>query len=441
MDSTARADIEKRITNKRQVVFILSMIFATSIVVNTSAIGVSPGLITINNTVPEGYVEKTLAISTAGKEDLTLKIEAGGEIKDWITFEPNESQIILPKKSAKQVLVKIAIPSKAQKGEYEGEVIISTIYKGNLSGNVSGALFMPGLIVKIQLTITGMKVLGYEVNSISVKDTEQDYPVEFTVTASNTGNAVVTPRLHFTMLNDEGKEIGRTFDYSETAILPTTSKQFSVWVPTKGMKIGDYYANVTSDLGYEQLLFFHILTPGTYLIVRGELEQISLDKTWVKPEETVEVNGTFINDGQRFINSAKLKCESYVTDPTYGTRELVGISEGKPRNASVGEKITLSAYVTPPTYGKYSIECLVLYDGKRTGVKSKTLNVEEPVRHTLLYDLITLLINRKEEVVTISLITIALFIYYWNRRAKYRASRLRGGDYTPPVEKPTTPIE
>ncbi|MFH1126169.1 MAG: hypothetical protein V1703_03510, partial [Candidatus Altiarchaeota archaeon] len=192
-------------------------------------------------------------------------------------------------------------------------------------------------------------------------------------------------RMHVSILNTEKKEIGKTLDYSEAQLLPTTTKEFTIKMPTKGMDIGAYYAKITSDLGHEQILFFQILAPGT-LAMRGILEQMALNKIWVKPKETVKLEASFKNEGELFIEAAKIKGEIYLVDPTYGTKELVGVFEGDPMNVPIGESTSLIAYFTPEKSGRYSIEGYAVYGGKRTDVKTTILNVlEEPVNYTMYY--------------------------------------------------------
>ncbi|MDD5111360.1 MAG: hypothetical protein PHG85_02320 [Candidatus Altiarchaeota archaeon] len=370
--------------NNKKLILTVSMVGILLMLTNASAIGVSPGTIAFNNMVRGGYGEKTLGISTAGNEDLTIKLEAAGDTKDWITFDPT-GQITVPKKSAKLVTVKIAVPNTARNGQYEGTIIISTLLEGADNSGQSGARFMPGIIVKVQLAVTGEQVEGYEVKSVSVKDTEQNYPVEFVVNVENTGNVITTPKLHFEILNSERKEIGKTMDYSETQIMPTTTKQFTIKMPTKGMETGAYYAKMTSNFGDEQTLFFQILAPGT-LAIRGSIAQLSLNKIWVKPQETVKIEATFTNEGEVFIDSAKIKGEAYLIDPTYGTKELVGTFEGDSMTVPIGQEVSLTSYFTPAKSGRYSIEGIVVYSGKRTDVKTTVLNVlEEPKSYTLYY--------------------------------------------------------
>jgi len=342
-----------------------------------SAIGVSPGSVKVVNMVRGGYAEKVLTISTAGNEDLTLKIEASGAIKDWISFDPGDKELQLPKKSSMPVTAKIVVPSTTQSGLYEGEVIISTLYTGNETVNVSGARFMPGLIVRVQVTVTGEEITGYEIKSVSVRNTEQNYPLEIVFKIENTGNVVVTPRIHVSLLDVDRKETGKTLDYSGTSILPTIVRQFSVKMPTKGMDVGDYYVKINSDLGDEQILFFQIFPPGAYLVLKGTLDQLMLNKIWVKPQENVKITGTFKNEGELFIESAKLKGEAYLVDKALGTKELVSVFEGDAMSVPIGEEVSLTAYFTPQKPGQYSIEGVALYSGKKTDVKSTVLNVLE----------------------------------------------------------------
>lgn len=416
---------------KNKTLVIIPLLALLLMVTNASAIGVSPGTISFDKMVRGGYAEKILTISTAGDEDLTLKIEASGEIKEWITFEPSDAHVILPKKSAKQLLVKINIPNTARNGLYNGEVIISTLYLGAETGNVSGARFMPGIIVRVQLNLTGEEVVAYDITSISVKDTEQNYPAEFNLRIENIGNVVVTPGIHVTILNSDKEEIGKTLDYAQTSILPTTSKQITIKMPTKGMDIGAYYARISSDRGEEQTLFFQILAQGT-LALKGSLEQILLNKIWVKPGETVKVDATFSNDGELSIDSAKLKGEAYIIDPTYGTKELAGVFEGDSISVPVGEKVTLNAYFTPQKSGIYTIQGMAIYSGKRTDVKSTILNVLETSSSG--YGVYYFLIG--------SIIVIAV-VFYLTRMSDYTGAKRyrRYPSYAPPVEKPTTPTE
>jgi hypothetical protein len=368
---------------------IISLLGILLMVSNASALGVSPGTIEFNKMVRGGYGEKTLTVSTAGSEDIVMKLEAAGAIKDWLSFDPMESQIVLPKQSGKAITVKINVPNTARNGEYEGTVVISTLYQGAAgSSDVSGAHFMPGVIVQVKLTIIGEEIMGYDLKSVSVKDTEQNYPVEFNINVENTGNVVVTPKLHIAILDGERKDTGKSLDYAETQVLPTTTKQFSIKMPTKGMDVGAYYGKITDDLGHEQTLFFQVLAPGTLAIV-GDLTQLSLNKIWVQPQETVKIDAQFQNTGQVFIDSAKLKTEVYQVDPTYNTKALVTVTEGEPLSVAVGATVDLSAYFTPQKAGRYSIEGTVIYSGKSTEVKSSVLNVlEEAKNYTLYYLLI-----------------------------------------------------
>jgi hypothetical protein len=394
---------------------IILFIAITALALDASAIGVSPAIIVFNHTVRGGYAEKVLLLSTAGSEELTVRVESGGVVKDWIKFEPNQSEFEIPKRSATPLTVKVSIPVNIQNGYYEGKVVITTLYKGREDEeNTSYAMFMPGLIVNVQITVTGDEVSDYRIRSISARNAEQYYPVEFTVTVENTGNVLINPRLQFTILDDEHNPVGKYFEHHETSVLPTVTKEISIKMQTDDMSLGDYYAKITSDRNESYTAFFQILQPGT-LAVRGTLEQISLNKIWVRPEETVRVEGLFRNEGERAINSAKLKCEAHLVNLEAGTNELIGVFDGTSIEVPVGERITLESYFTPKKSGRYSIDCVTFYSGRTTDVKSTVLNVMEA--ETAYYNVLTVLTS-PEGMVTLLLIAIAILIAYIYRRRR-----------------------
>jgi archaellum biogenesis ATPase FlaH len=338
------------------------------------AIGVSPAKIVADNLIRGGYAEKTILISTAGSDSLTVRIEAGGDARSWISFEPNESQLTVSREAPLPVVVKVNVPNTVQNGYYEGTVIISTMYRGDAAATMSEARFMAGLIVRVQLNVTGDEIRGYDVKSVLVKDTEQNQLLEVSLVVGNTGNVIVTPRIRVSLLDSEKKETGKFIDYSDTTIPPTVEKHFTVKMPTKGIGTGLYYAKVTSDNSEEYTIPFQILRPGT-LAVSGVLEQLSVNKVWVNPDETSKLEASFRNNGESLIESAKLRGEAYLIDPVYGTKELAGVFEGEPMSVSTGEEVKLTAYFTPKKSGLYSIEGVVIYGGRKTEPKSTMLNV------------------------------------------------------------------
>jgi len=383
-----------------------------------TAIGVSPGTVAIDNMVRGGYAERTLMLSTAGNQEITFTLQADGEIKDWISFVSNETQLVLRRKSALPIKVRINVSSNAQGGQHDGRIIITTLYTGNETVNVSGARFMPGLIVRVTLNVTDVIIRGYAIRSLSVKNTEQDYPVEFTLSVENTGNVIVTPNLRITLLDSEMRTLNRTLDYHDTPVLPTIIQQFFIQMPTKGLRLDDYYANVTSDLGYENMLSFKILPQGTYLIFKGILDGMSANTTQTAAGENVNIMASFRNDGDARIEEAKLKAEVYLTSEEWDTKKLAGVIEGKPRSVEKGENSTLSAVFTPKQPGTYLLEGVVVYSGKRTDVKTLLINVKEPKREST-QSFITLIMQWREEIGgVIAIIAVAALIAYLKRRQK-----------------------
>ncbi|MDD5111448.1 MAG: ATPase domain-containing protein [Candidatus Altiarchaeota archaeon] len=340
---------------------------------SATSIGVSPGSITLERMVRGGYGEKTIYLSNAGTDNLTLNIEADGELKNWLAFEPS-GQITLLSKGAVPVTVKVSVPVNARNGLYTGNVMFSAVNLEKATGDASSARVMPGVIVRVSATVTGEEIYGYSIKSISVRDIEQNKPLEFVVTIENTGNVIARPNLTLSILDAERKELGRNLQHKESSVLPTVIREISIPMATKGLAVGSYHARITSDMGEEQMVFFHILEPGTLAII-GSLDQLNLNKIYVTPDETVIIEGQFTNDGESQIDKAKLMGESYLLDPSSGTKELIGVFESDLMTVPLGGQTVLTAYFTPKKAGQYSIEGFVVYSGKKSETKTTVLNV------------------------------------------------------------------
>ncbi|MDD5111447.1 MAG: hypothetical protein PHG85_02780 [Candidatus Altiarchaeota archaeon] len=376
-----------------------------------SAIGVTPGTINLSKMVRGGYAEKTLYISNAGREDVLIGVKPAGGIKNWLSFGENQTTLLIPERSYKPLLVKISVPNTAPNGYYEGYVIINAIYQGNSSRfEENTIIFMPGLIVKILVRITGEEITGYALKSVTVADTEKNKPATVNAIIENTGNIIARPRIHYELLDSEKKRTGKTFDQTDMPVLPTVVKQFTAQIDTAGLDTGPYYMMVTTDNGGEQIAFFHVLEPGT-LAIRGLFTQLALNKIWTAPGETVRADATFTNAGETVIEQAKLKCESYLIDEESGSRKLVGVFNGDPIDIQPGVEATLSAYYTPKEYGKYQIEGFVVYSGRKSESKSTILNVAEQVQKTIYSELMTLISNNLRIILIVGSALLLLAVY------------------------------
>lgn len=344
---------------------ILFLLFST--IANASSIGVSPGdVLSFNKMVRGGYAQNTITISTADEENISAKISTSGDIKDWLSFEPNAS-LTLNRNNPLQIKVIVQPPSDVQNGNYEGYINVRAQGLAPAQGEISSTV-SAGVTLKTTVQIIGEQINSYTVSGISVKDIEEGLPIEVSMRIDNTGNVKATPKIHVDILKDNSSVL-KSAD-KETDVLPTTSKEFKISISLEGFSIGEYSARIKvfkdGAVLKEETLSFNILERGS-LRIKGELKQIS-NKLWAAVGETIKISAIFSNTGES-TTLARFKGEISLGDEIVKTLESDEL-EVMPKN-----DVELVTYFKPEKDGRHVIRGYVLYSKKATETKDSILNV------------------------------------------------------------------
>ena len=322
-----------------------------------------------DNVLRGGYSQQEFSIPLEGRTFNNVLIS--GAIKDWLKIE-NAAVV----DGALKFRLVAQPPADAMLGRHEGFVVVDTIATpGGISSTISAST-----AIKVAVEITADEIKQITVNAIIASDSEQESPIEIKANIANNGNIIAEPTFSIAILDSPRKEIKQIS--SSLELLPTVEKDYSVFVPSEGLAVAQYYAKVTVLLDgvfvKEAILPFEIRQAGS-LIKQGELIKLVADQA-VLANTTVQLNAEFSNTGQLPL-SAKFVGEIWLAET------LIGAIEGAPAIVGVGEQKLLAAGFIPKEIGLYKIKAHVNYGGRQTSdgyifVDSRT-SLESPVALSL----------------------------------------------------------
>lgn len=333
------------------------------------SIGISPGLLNFDNVFRGGYGEKTLTLSTGGDEDLFVVAKFEGQGAPWLTLQPNLVNARLKKDSPISFKVKLQLPPTVGTGCYNASLVVSTVSSENISaGGVSGAKFMPGLIVPIIINVTGEELLDYEVTRFTVGDAEKDELIEYSIVVKNKGNVMVTPNMTVEILSADKSKVITTAEVNAISILPSTEGAIDGSLSSEGMKIGTYWLRLTPYIRDRVLnkreVDFKIVEVGT-ISLTGVFSDLIIPQKAV-PGDKIKITAYFNNTCDKVLE-AQSSCEVLVAG------KLLDTVESKTLRVSSGSVAELTSYFDVPSEGNYNFRCYIDYQNKQTDTIERVL--------------------------------------------------------------------
>ena len=353
-----------------RIVITLLLLFFLSLNAWAIGIGVSPGSISFKDVLRSGYAERTVVLSTSSTEPLDCEVVAEGPFKEWLSYEPGKKFTLSPQSQA-QLKIIVQPPADVPNGEYSGFVTVKVLPKEKPGGGMGSSISAAVSIIS-SVKISDAENRHYKVLDVSVKDTEEKMPVEFSLILENDGNVRIYPKVHIDVLSEDRSTVLKSVDYSDKLLLPTTKDEILVSVPND-LPLGKYAGRVIAYIDDEKvsdgILDFEVLEKGS-LKIQGKLLEVKLNKIWVYTGELVEVTAVFRNDGVLSV-PAVFKGKVTLDDAVI---ELIQSDE---IDVPAGQQAKLTAYFTPKKPGRYSIGGRVYFAKKATAEKSSILNVRE----------------------------------------------------------------
>ena len=353
--------------------FILCLVFGS---VSATSLGVSVANkenpkdtdIYFPNMLRGGYSEKHVFISSNNDYPINVIVTMPAELEQWLSFKPNKS-FTIPAKSNFELIVIAHPPKDAANGVYENMLNIRALsdvkINSSLGSSVSTAI---GLRTKIE--VVGNQILDFNVDLIKISDAEVDSPIPIYFEITNNGNVKVKPKVIVDILSQDKKAVLKTISVSSKEVLPSITKNVEISVPSSGLKIGQYWANVSiykeNKILKSNFLTFDIVEKGT-LHTEGELKKL-WSEPWIKEGNIAKIIATFKNTGETLV-TAKFKGE------IYSENSIVKVLESESIDVTSGKEVNLTTHFNPPSAGRYIIKGEVYFNNKISETKETILNV------------------------------------------------------------------
>jgi len=331
-------------------------------------IGISPANVVFDNVLRGGYSERIITITIDDETEREVEIQPRGEVEEWLSF--SETKFTVSKGKPYYLKVSVNPPTDIQNGNYTGflRVRVSSETVEQEEGTAAGFV-IPVLDLYLIVDITDVEFKSCRAQSYSVNSVEEKDPIPFTTSILNNGNVRFNPRVKIDIWNQDQTEVVKTYDYSEIEISPTTEEELLIRVPSNGLEIGQYWAEISAiDCFSEYTLTFDILEEGA-LRANGILESI-ITKTWIDKEETVLIEPRFKNIGEKEV-------QAYFKGEITRGNKIIQIIETEKSLVPLNSYQDFEFYFTPKEAGKYLISGRVYYDNKKTFERSTVLNVRE----------------------------------------------------------------
>jgi len=347
-------------------IFIIIFLMGFTSQVLAANIGVSPVNIDFKNVLRGGYSERTIVVTVDTEEKTGIKISKRGEIADWINYQGENLSV--SNGNPAQILVSVTPPEDTPNGNYSGFIRIESGKTGNAEEGKATGLVIPVLDIYVTVEVTDQEIFSCQASNFQVFSAEEGEDIIFTMDVANRGNIKIFPQVTIDIWNQDSTELLKEVDFSEKQIIPTQKDSIVIKVPSDGLDLGQYWADIIAvDCFAQQTLTFDILEEGA-LRAEGILTGISVT-TWAEIGDIVPILVGFKNTGEKPL-SARFEGKIVLGD------KIVQLLESD-EDVFVpldGEGI-FNFYTTPQQAGKYIISGRVFYNGKRTYEKSGILNV------------------------------------------------------------------
>lgn len=330
------------------------------------SIGISPGRLRFDNLLQEGYAERTITISTNTEDILNGHFNVNGDIKDWLSFEPPDTNTFSSSKGNPYKLkIIIQPPSDTPNGNYSGSIEFVTDTIGSVAGR-AGGIVKAAVNLIVNSEVSGEEIIKCRAGGFSIKDIEVGFPLEFSVTVINDGNVRLSPSITLDIWDQLQEDLLLSQSVTGDEVLPTTEKKMFRRI-SNNLDVGQYWVNLkVEECNAEDFLTFSVVEEGG-IIDKGELKEI-FNQPWVIVGETVEFIAKFINNGKRAV-TAKFKGSIRLDD------KITEIIETEEIIVPSGETGDFSIFFAPEKPGRYTLTGRVVYNKKLTFEKSTTLNV------------------------------------------------------------------
>ncbi len=390
---------------KKYLLFLLlTFIFLIKSVYAGPIIGVSPGNLDFKNVLRGGYAEKFITITISSEEAVNIELQARGDIASWLDFSENLS---VSKDKPARITVSVSPPADMPNGIYNGFIsaYIDPLNEGNSEGHATGVV-RAVLDVVVSIEITDIETVQCSVKGFRINSVEKGDDLKLELDILNEGNVRLKPLISTDVWDQEQLSIVKSSEYKSKEILPTKEETISFDMPSNGLEIGQYWADIkVEDCYASQLLTFDVLEEGA-LKADGVLLGIFVTPFAVETGQTMPIDIEFKNTGQKEVNA-------YFKGQITKEGKVVQVLESEKINAPIDEVTPFKFYFTPKEEGKYLVSGRVFYEKKRTFESSAIINV---ISKKFFFGLNKIIMG----ILYVIIFSVILFLFFKIRREKRR---------------------
>ncbi len=361
-------------------------IILSSPVLASVSLGVSPGLLNYKKVLKGGFARRSMTISTSLEQEVLTVFKLEGNISDWISLSPNDTEIYISKSKPYKVGVDIKPPETAENGNYTGIIHIRTEKLGYLGGAKYGSIIKADITVKVNVEVVGDQILSCFIGGVEVKDSEVGYPIDVYVQLYNDGNVQLSPLFEYSVWDQMQENLVQSNSQKASAVLPTITKKVYMGIDNQ-LNPGQYWLTLkVPECGFSTTRTFDIVEAGK-IADKGELRAVNT-KPWVTTGELVPIVGIFKNTGSR-PEDVKLRFEIKKNN------EIVSVLESETLKVLEGKSQNFQQYFLAKAPGRYEVNAVAYYNKKVSFEKGTIINVRPPLKKSpnyLLYSVYIIMI-------------------------------------------------
>lgn len=341
----------------RNLLIVLLLIFILP-TVDAAVVGASPSILRFDSMLRGGYAEASVVVSTSFVQPVQATVTAEGEIAEWISYRPDETEFMLSRQDAHSFTVIIEPPEDTPSGNYSGTLRLTTDELA-LVEEGAGSSVIAQVAILIYVEVTGDEIVDCRAGAIRVTNAEVGEPFIVMANVNNDGNVRLRPEVRVDVYDQYQTQVLFSDTLYGSQILPTLRKEILVEVEND-LDLGQYFARVYFDeCGISQLVTFDVVERGQ-ISDSGTLVGIRSNDV-VNVNEPMAIEPIFRNNGQRKV-FATFKGE--VQDLRRDRIEQV--LESEELEVNPGATINWRLFFTPRRSGEYQITGRVVYNNKVT---------------------------------------------------------------------------
>ncbi len=333
------------------------------------SIGISPGRVNFDEVLRDGYAQRTVRLTTNGEGEVIASARVMGDIKDWISFEPNLTAFTFTRENPYLLTIIVRPPADIRTGNYSGSIEFITEGSAGVEGR-AGATVKTAVILLMRTEVSGTEIIECRAGGFKISDTEVTFPFEVSYTMFNDGNVRMRPTLTLEFWDQMQERIIKTQEVLGEEVFPTTQKKITHRV-TNTITEGQYWVKMNvAPCNVNTLETISVVEKGG-IADSGQFIEIK-NKLWAYTNETVQFVARFQNTGSRAVNAkfkGVIRHENKIAQ-VIETQEII---------VPPGEIADLDIFFSPPSPGHYTIDGRIIYNKKLTFERGSILNVNPPL--------------------------------------------------------------